>query len=229
MPGLLQERAGLADGVADRGPADLEQVGEDVHRGQSALVEDGHKDAFVARLAVALAGLLPAAALVAPPAYATDYVGVATSQFSCWTATSGNQYCAHITSSIADDTVLEIAYRVHIWCTVNGNPANCTITWGGGLKRYREDLGPGYATYPWGTVTKQTGGGSSEVIWQGAWHSVNTSPEYVYQTVGSVNVIWTAPSKLSGTKTRCSDAMLLQDASVWYTWSEVWAGPLNCM
>jgi len=46
VPGLFQERAGLADGVADRGPADLEQVGEDVHRGQSALVEDGHKDAF---------------------------------------------------------------------------------------------------------------------------------------------------------------------------------------
>jgi hypothetical protein len=52
VPGLFEERAGLADGVADRGPADLEQVGEDVHRAQSALVEDGHKDAF------AVAGLL---------------------------------------------------------------------------------------------------------------------------------------------------------------------------
>jgi hypothetical protein len=46
VPGLFEERAGLADGVADRGPADLEQVGEDVHRAQSALGEDGHKDAF---------------------------------------------------------------------------------------------------------------------------------------------------------------------------------------
>src|SRR4029450_8275118 len=44
--GLFEERAGLADGVADRGPADLEKVGEDVHRAQSALVEDGQKDAF---------------------------------------------------------------------------------------------------------------------------------------------------------------------------------------
>jgi len=46
VPGLFEERAGLADGVADRGPADLEKVGEDVHRAQSALVEDGQKDAF---------------------------------------------------------------------------------------------------------------------------------------------------------------------------------------
>ena len=46
VPGLFQEWAGLADGVADPGPADLEQVGEYVHRAQSALVEDGHKDAF---------------------------------------------------------------------------------------------------------------------------------------------------------------------------------------
>ena len=46
MPGLFEEGAGLADGVADRGPADLEKVGEDVHRAQSALVEDGQKDAF---------------------------------------------------------------------------------------------------------------------------------------------------------------------------------------
>jgi hypothetical protein len=44
--GLFEERAGLADGVADRGPADLEKVGEDVHGAQSALVEDGQKDAF---------------------------------------------------------------------------------------------------------------------------------------------------------------------------------------
>jgi hypothetical protein len=43
---LFEEGADLADGVADRGPADLEKVGEDVHRAQSALVEDGHKDAF---------------------------------------------------------------------------------------------------------------------------------------------------------------------------------------
>jgi hypothetical protein len=46
VPGLFQERADLADGVADRGPADVEEVGEDVHRAQSALVEDGQKDAF---------------------------------------------------------------------------------------------------------------------------------------------------------------------------------------
>jgi len=46
VPGLFEERAGLADGVADRGPADLEKVGEYVHRAQSALVEDGQKDAF---------------------------------------------------------------------------------------------------------------------------------------------------------------------------------------
>jgi putative transposase len=46
VPGLFEEGAGLADGVADRGPADFEKVGEDVHRAQSALVEDGHKDAF---------------------------------------------------------------------------------------------------------------------------------------------------------------------------------------
>jgi hypothetical protein len=47
VPGLFEERVGLADGVADRGPADLEKVGEYVHRAQSALVEDGQKDAFV--------------------------------------------------------------------------------------------------------------------------------------------------------------------------------------
>ena len=46
VPGLFEERAGLADGVADRGPADLEKVGEYVHGAQSALVEDGQKDAF---------------------------------------------------------------------------------------------------------------------------------------------------------------------------------------
>lgn len=46
VPGLFEEGAGLADGVADRGPADLEKVSEDVHRAQSALVEDGQKDAF---------------------------------------------------------------------------------------------------------------------------------------------------------------------------------------
>jgi hypothetical protein len=49
----LEERAGLADGVADRGPADLEKVGEDVHGAQSALVEDGQTDGFaVAELVV---------------------------------------------------------------------------------------------------------------------------------------------------------------------------------
>ena len=46
VPGLFEERAGLADCVADRGPADLQKVGEDVHRAQSALGEDGHKDTF---------------------------------------------------------------------------------------------------------------------------------------------------------------------------------------
>jgi hypothetical protein len=46
VPGLFDERAGLEDGVADRGPADLEKLGEYVHGAQSALVEDGHKDAF---------------------------------------------------------------------------------------------------------------------------------------------------------------------------------------
>jgi hypothetical protein len=46
VPGVFEEGAGLADGVADRGPADLEKLGEDVHRAQSALVEDGQKDAF---------------------------------------------------------------------------------------------------------------------------------------------------------------------------------------
>jgi hypothetical protein len=53
VPGLFEEGADLADGVADRGPADLEKVGEDVHRAPSALVEDGQKDAFaVAELLV---------------------------------------------------------------------------------------------------------------------------------------------------------------------------------
>jgi hypothetical protein len=46
VPGLFEERAGLADGVADRGPADLEKVGQDVHCAQVALVEDGQQDAF---------------------------------------------------------------------------------------------------------------------------------------------------------------------------------------
>jgi hypothetical protein len=44
VPGLFEERAGLADGVADRGPPDLQKVGEEVHGAPSALVEDGHKD-----------------------------------------------------------------------------------------------------------------------------------------------------------------------------------------
>ena len=173
-------------------------------------------------------GLLPMA-----PAHAADYVGVATSQFSCWTAASGNVYCANIRSSIFDDTVGELAYRVHIWCTVNGNPSNCTMTWVGGLKRYREDLGSGYATYPWGTATKQSGSGSDEVVWQGGLHSVPVtgSYEYVYQTVGSVNVIWTAPGKQSSTKTRCSSAMYLHNyvGQVPYWWTQQWAGPLSCM
>ena len=177
-------------------------------------------------------GLLPMA-----PAHAQEYVGPATSQFSCWKAASGNVYCAYIKSSIFDDSVAEVAYRVHIWCTVNGNPSNCQITWGGGLMRYREDLGPGFATYPWGTATKQTGGGSDEVIWEGALHSVPVTGlyEYVYQTVGSVNVVWTAPGKQSGTKTRCSDAMYLHRAEDTlpytepYYWTQQWAGPLSCL
>jgi hypothetical protein len=71
VPGLLEEWAGLADGVADRGAADVKEVGEDVQGAQASLVEDGQKDAFaVADLlvedAAAGAGLTrPTAPLIA--------------------------------------------------------------------------------------------------------------------------------------------------------------------
>jgi hypothetical protein len=159
---------------------------------------------------------------------AVEYLGVAeSSPFSCWRAPSGNNYCASIRSSIVQEGTFEIAYRVNIWCTVNGNPSNCQITWGGGLKRFRADLDPGFATYPWGTATRQTGGGSSQVIWEGAFHDISTDTDYVYQTVGSVNVRWTAPGQLSSTKTRCSDAMRTDDRGVSFYLS--FSGPLNCM
>jgi Transposase, Mutator family len=45
---LLEQRQGLADDVADGGPADAaEGVGEDVQRAQSSVVEEGEQDAFV--------------------------------------------------------------------------------------------------------------------------------------------------------------------------------------
>jgi hypothetical protein len=44
---LLEQRQGLADDVADGGPADAaEGVGEDVQRAQSSGVEEGEQDAF---------------------------------------------------------------------------------------------------------------------------------------------------------------------------------------
>jgi hypothetical protein len=46
MPGLVEEREGFADGIADRGPADTEEAGQHVHRAQVPLVEDGQQDAF---------------------------------------------------------------------------------------------------------------------------------------------------------------------------------------
>jgi hypothetical protein len=46
MPGVVEERAGLADGVADGGPADTEEAGQHVHRAQVPLVEDGQQDAL---------------------------------------------------------------------------------------------------------------------------------------------------------------------------------------
>jgi hypothetical protein len=166
----------------------------------------GHSGAVSLALA-AVAAVLPAA-----PAHATDYYGVTESTFSCWEApVSGNSYCATIRSSVAFDINDGVAYRVNIWCTVNGNPSNCQITWTGGLKRWRSDLGPAYATYPWGTATNQTGGGSSQVIWQGGWHSpYKGAAHYVFSTVGSVNVRWTAPNQLSSTKTRCSEDVLIE-------------------
>lgn len=180
-------------------------------------------------LAVAVALSAVTAIGVATPAKADNhsYIGVAESTFSCWTAASGNQYCAHIRSSIVFISyTIEIAYRVNIWCTVNGNPSNCEIKWSGGLKRYRHDLGPGFATYPWGTVGRSTGGGSSQVIWEGGLHGLNH--DHVYQTVGQVYVRWVAPNHWSSVKTRCSDAMRYQPPSGG-DWAEQWAGPLNCL
>jgi hypothetical protein len=46
VPGLAEERAGFADGVADGGPADVQEAGQHVHRAQAPLVEDGQQDAF---------------------------------------------------------------------------------------------------------------------------------------------------------------------------------------
>ena len=46
MAGLVEERTGFADGVADGGPADTEEAGQHVHRAQAPLVEDGQQDAF---------------------------------------------------------------------------------------------------------------------------------------------------------------------------------------
>jgi hypothetical protein len=67
MAGLVEERMGFADGVADGGPADTEEAGEHVHRAQVPLVEDGQRDALtVADLlmedAAAGSGLAEAAA-----------------------------------------------------------------------------------------------------------------------------------------------------------------------
>src|SRR5690348_8551487 len=46
MAGLVEEREGFADGVADRGPADTEETGQHVHGAQVPLVEDGQQDAL---------------------------------------------------------------------------------------------------------------------------------------------------------------------------------------
>src|SRR5215472_9351218 len=67
VPGLVEERTGFADGVADGGPADAEEAGQHVHHAQPPLVEDGQQDALtVADLlvedAAAGAGLAQAAA-----------------------------------------------------------------------------------------------------------------------------------------------------------------------
>jgi hypothetical protein len=67
MPGLVEERAGFADGVADGGPADTEEAGQHVHRVQVPLVEDGQQDAlsiadFLVEDAAAGTGLAGAAA-----------------------------------------------------------------------------------------------------------------------------------------------------------------------
>jgi putative transposase len=67
MPGLVEEREGFADGVADRGPADTQKAGQHVHGAQVPLVEDGQQDALtVADLlvedAAAGSGLAEAAA-----------------------------------------------------------------------------------------------------------------------------------------------------------------------
>src|SRR5262249_16977259 len=43
MAGLVEERAGFADGVAGRGPADTQEAGQHVHRAQVPLVEDGQQ------------------------------------------------------------------------------------------------------------------------------------------------------------------------------------------
>jgi len=67
MAGLVEEREGFADGVADRGPADTQEAGQHVHRARVPLVEDGQQDALsVADLlvedAAAGSGLAEAAA-----------------------------------------------------------------------------------------------------------------------------------------------------------------------
>src|SRR5215472_13680327 len=46
MAGLVEEREGFADGVADRGPADTQEAGQHVHRARVPLVEDGQQDAL---------------------------------------------------------------------------------------------------------------------------------------------------------------------------------------
>ena len=74
MPGLVQDRAGFSDGVADGGPADTEEAGQYVHCAQVPLVEDGQQDAFsVADLlvedAAAGAGLAGAAAPLVAEAF----------------------------------------------------------------------------------------------------------------------------------------------------------------
>ncbi len=74
MSGLVEERKGFADGVADGGPADTQQAGQYVHRAQVPLVEDGEQDAFpVADLlmedAAAGTGLAGAAATLIAEAF----------------------------------------------------------------------------------------------------------------------------------------------------------------
>lgn len=74
MPGLVEEREGFADGVADRGPADTQEAGQHVHCAQVPLVEDGQQDAFcVADLlvedAAAGGGLAQAAAPLVAEAF----------------------------------------------------------------------------------------------------------------------------------------------------------------